>query len=111
MAYNVKKKKPKNKDVPIIIRVRTPQEGQLLGIVEQLLGERRMRVRCSDGFTRLCRIPGKIRRRIWVKEGGIVLIDPWTVQTNERGDILCLYSIQQENWLRGRGYLNKLDEL
>ena len=53
-----------------IIRVRMPRRGQVLGEVEQLLGDRRMSVKCTDGHTRLCRIPGKIRRRIWIKEDG-----------------------------------------
>lgn len=100
-----------NKNAPVIIRVRVPREGQLLGEVEQMLGERRMKVRCTDGYTRLCRIPGKIRRRIWVKEGNIVLIEPWSVQSNERGDILYLYNLQRENWLRKKGFLKDLDEL
>ncbi|MBU4406632.1 MAG: translation initiation factor IF-1A, partial [Candidatus Altiarchaeota archaeon] len=55
------------------MRVRTPREGQVLGEVEQLLGDRRMMVRCADKHARVCRIPGKIRRRIWIKEGDIVL--------------------------------------
>ncbi|ODS40753.1 translation initiation factor eIF-1A [Candidatus Altiarchaeales archaeon WOR_SM1_SCG] len=103
------KKKP-DKNAPIIIRVRIPREGQMLGEVEQMLGERRMRVRCTDKNTRMCRIPGKIRRRIWIKEGNIVLIEPWSVQSEEKGDILWLYNFQQENWLRDKGYLKNLDE-
>lgn len=99
-----------DKNAPIIIRVRVPREGQVLGEVEQMLGERRMMVRCTDKRTRMCRIPGKIRRRIWIKEGRIVLVEPWTVQSDKKGDILWLYPIQQENWLRDKGYLKDLDE-
>ena len=68
-----------------IIRVRTPRRGQTLGEVEQMLGNRRMLVRCTDSHTRLCRIPGKIRKRIWIKDGSIVLVEPWEVQETERG--------------------------
>ncbi|VVB51474.1 Translation initiation factor 1A [uncultured archaeon] len=95
---------------PQIIRVRLPRKGQMLGEVEQLLGDRRMRVKCTDGLIRLCRIPGKIRRRIWIKEGNIVLIEPWEVQAHERGDILMRYTPQQANWLRDRGYTKGIDE-
>ena len=42
-----------------ITRVRLPRRGQILGEVEQLLGDRRMLVKCTDGHSRLCRIPGK----------------------------------------------------
>jgi translation initiation factor 1A len=94
-----------------IIRVRLPRKGQLLGEVEQLLGDRRMSIRCTDGHTRLCRIPGKIRKRIWIKEGNIVLVEPWEVQTKERGDILWRYTNQQADWLRRHGHLKALEEM
>ncbi|MCK4491210.1 MAG: translation initiation factor eIF-1A [Candidatus Altiarchaeales archaeon] len=87
------------------VRVRTPRAGQVLGEVEQLLGNRRMLVRCTDGHTRLCRIPGKMRRRIWIKEENIVLVEPWSVQTDKRGDILWRYRGGQARWLQDRGYL------
>ncbi|MCX6695494.1 MAG: translation initiation factor eIF-1A, partial [Candidatus Altiarchaeota archaeon] len=88
-----------------------PRRGQLLGEVEQLLGERRMSVRCTDGHTRLCRIPGKVRRRIWIKEGNIVLVEPWEVQTDERGDVLWCYTRQQGQWLYDRGFLKGIEDV
>ncbi len=75
-----------------------------------MLGNRRMLVRCTDGHTRLCRIPGKIRKRIWIKEGYIVLIDPWEIQSDEKGDILWRYNKGQVSWLKRKGFLKKLDE-
>ena len=94
-----------------IIRVKLPRKGQLLGEVDQLLGDRRMKIRCTDGYTRLCRIPGKMRRRVWLKEGNIVLLEPWEVQTKERGDILWRYSVQQADWLRKHGHLEGIEEI
>lgn len=88
-----------------IIRVRVPRGRQFLGEVEQLLGDRRMSVKCTDANIRLCRIPGKVRRRIWIKEGDIVLVEPWTVQSNEKGDVLWCYTRQQARWLESKGYL------
>lgn len=108
MAYQAHKRKTEGDEE--IVRVRIPRKGELLGEVEQLLGDRRMSVRCTDGHTRLCRIPGKIRRRIWIKEGNIVLVEPWTVQTNERGDILRRYTLQQADWLRSKAYLDDIED-
>ncbi|MDD5111058.1 MAG: translation initiation factor eIF-1A [Candidatus Altiarchaeota archaeon] len=88
-----------------IIRVRVPRGKQLLGEVEQLLGDRRMSVKATDGFTRICRIPGKVRRRIWIKEGDIVLLEPWTVEATKKGDVLWRYTPQQSGWLESKGYL------
>lgn len=102
-----KRKKPEEG----VIRVRTPRRGQVLGEVIQLQGDRRMLIKCVDGYTRLCRIPGKIRRRMWLKEGNIVLIEPWKeVQTKEKGDILWRYTYRQANWLGKNGYLKGLEE-
>ncbi|MBU4202036.1 MAG: translation initiation factor eIF-1A [Candidatus Altiarchaeales archaeon] len=112
MVYVKKRKRKKQEPTPeTAMRVRTPREGQVLGEVEQLLGDRRMMVRCADKHARVCRIPGKIRRRIWIKEGDIVLVEPWTVQTNEKGDILWRYSHHQANWLERKGFLEGIEEV
>ncbi len=100
----MRQKKP---DVQII-RVRVPRSGQLLGEVEQLLGNRRMKIKCTDNKTRLCRIPGKIRRRIWIKEGDIVLVEPWSVQGDKKGDVLWRYPQHHSDWLERKGYLRDL---
>ena len=110
MAQYQKAKTEVGADGQPIVRVRLPRKGQLLGEVLQLLGDRRMSIQCTDGFTRLCRIPGKIRKRVWIKEGNIVLLEPWEVQTKERGDVLWRYTYQQADWLRTHGYLEGLDE-
>jgi translation initiation factor 1A len=102
MAY----KKQNNQEGPI--RVKTPGKGQLLGIIEERLGNRRSKVRCSDGNIRTCRIPGRVRRRMWTREGDIVLIEPWSVQENERGDLIRTYPKPQIEWLEKKGYLDWL---
>jgi len=92
------------------IRVRIPEKGQILGIIQANLGGSRFSIKCIDGFTRICRIPGKFKKRVWVKVNGLVLITPWSVQSNERGDIIWTYSKAQEAWLDRKGYLKKFDE-
>lgn len=105
MSYR-KKKGSKGQEGPI--RVKTPGKGQLLGIIEERLGNRRSKVRCSDGEIRICRIPGRVRRRMWTREGDIVLLEPWSVQENERGDLLQTYSKPQISWLERKGFLDWL---
>ncbi len=92
------------------IRVRTPREDQreILGIIEQMLGASRVRVRCLDGKTRMGRIPGKLKRKIWVREGDVVIIVPWEVQSDEKCDIVWRYTKGQVEWLHKRGYLKDL---
>jgi translation initiation factor 1A len=82
-----------------------PAEGQLLGVVERMLGYDRLRVRCVDGHERLCRIRGKLKRKVWVKEGDVVLIEPWDFQATTRGDVLWRYTEAQVDWLKKNGFL------
>jgi translation initiation factor 1A len=92
-----------------IARTRIPQEGEILGIVIEMLGTGRMRVECDDGFIRLCRIPGKMRRRVWVRLGDLVLVKPWVVESDKKGDIIWRYTPTQANWLKKKGYIKKLE--
>ena len=83
-----------------------PGEGQILGVVTQMLGYDRLKVKCTDGNERLCRIRGKMKRRVWIKTADIVLVEPWGFQSEQRGDILWRYTGSQADSLRRRGYLN-----
>ncbi len=93
-----------------ISRVRLPKGRQTLGIVEQRLGASRMRVRCLDGKTRVCRIPGRLTRTLWVREGDTVIVEPWEFSGDDKGDIMLKYKPMQVNWLRDRGYLKNLED-
>src|SRR5436853_273827 len=44
----------------------TPGPGQMYGTVKNLLGYDRVLVECADGVTRVCRIRGKMKRRVWL---------------------------------------------
>ena len=94
-----------------IRRVRLPRGNQAIGIVQQRLGGSRMRMVCLDGKTRICRIPGRLKRRLWVREGDIMLIQPWEFSGDEKGDVIFKYRKSQIDWLKKKGYLKKLDKL
>ncbi|QDA32474.1 translation initiation factor eIF-1A [Thermococcus indicus] len=101
--------KKKNRQVQgdEVIRVPLPKEGQLFGVIEQALGSGWMDVRCSDGKIRRCRIPGKLKRRMWMRVGDVVIVQPWEVQTEERGDIVYRYTRTQVDWLLRRGKISQ----
>lgn len=88
-----------------ISRIRTPRELEVLGVVESMLGGDRLRVKCDDGNTRICRIPGRLRKKVWIRTGDLVLISPWGSQTNERGDVVFRYTATQANWLKRKGFV------
>jgi translation initiation factor 1A len=82
-----------------------PEGNDVLGIAEKMLGYDRILVNCQDGYQRLCRIRGKIKRRVWIRVGDVVLVSPWDFQSDKRGDILWRYKKNQVEWLRKNGYL------
>lgn len=86
-----------------IARLRLPKGNEVFGIVEKTLGSNHLKVRCKDGNVRTCRIPGKMRKRVWIREGDLVIVGPWKVQSDERGDIVHRYTRTQVRWLSKKG--------
>jgi translation initiation factor 1A len=93
-----------------IRRVKLPRGNQTLGILERRLGGSRMKVRCLDGKSRICRIPGRLKRSLWVREGDVLLIQPWELGGDEKGDVIFKYKPIQVEFLRRKGYLKGLEE-
>src|SRR3990167_6437729 len=87
--------------------VKLPKEGEILGVVIGTLGGGRLMVACKDGKERICRIPGKIRRNIWVRDNDIVIIVPWEIGGEKKGDIVWRYNKYQAEYLRSKGYISK----
>jgi len=86
-------------------KIQLPTANDVLGIAVRLLGFDRVMVKCQDGHERLCRIRGKLKRRVWIRMGDIVLVSPWDFQTDTRGDIFWRYRKNEASWLRSKGYL------
>jgi len=93
-----------------LLRVRLPQGQEVLGIVQQRLGASRMRVLCLDGKERICRIPGRLRRELWVRENDVVIVEPWELGGDDKGDIVFKYRGKAEvDYLKKKGYLKNLE--
>ena len=101
------KKKYKKKGVQEeqkIIRVRLPRGEEVMGIIEQRVGGNKMMVQCLDGKTRNCRVPGRLRRKLWLRPDDIVIVELWELN-KDRGDIIFKYRPTQIAWLKKKGYL------
>jgi translation initiation factor 1A len=90
------------------IRVRTPRQNEVIGIVEQRVGANRMVIRCLDEKERNCRIPGSLRRRLWIRPGDTVIVKPWEFEGDKRGDILFKYTPAAVDWLKRKGFLKEI---
>jgi translation initiation factor 1A len=93
-----------------IRRVMLPRGNQVLGLLEQRLGGSRTMIRCLDGKRRVCRIPGRLKRKLWVREGDVVLVEPWEHGGDEKGDIIFKYKSSQVQVLKNKGLLSNLSE-
>lgn len=94
-----------------ISRIKLPRGREIFGIVEQRVGGSRMFVKCFDGKRRNCRIPGSLKRSLWVREGDVVIVEPWEYGGDEKGDIVFKYTNTQVNYLKKNGHLTGLSEL
>jgi len=82
-----------------------PESTDVFGVALKLLGNDRVLVRCQDGYERVCRIRGKMKRRVWIRVGDVVLVSPWDFQFKTRGDIIWRYTKGQVEYLRRQGLL------
>lgn len=93
----------------IIARTRLPRGREVLGICEQRVGGSRMKVRCMDGKNRICRIPGRLKRKLWVREGDVLLVEPWELSADDKGDVIFKYRPLQVEHLKKKGLLKMLE--
>jgi len=103
------KKTEENQEEQKIVRAKLPRGREVIGIIDQRLGGNKMMVDCVDGKSRNCRVPGRLRRRLWLRPNDVVIIEPWELDDN-KGDVLFKYRINQIEWLKRNGYLKTKKE-
>ena len=92
------KKKP-NQLKPTIRRARLPKRGEQLAVVREMSGGSRMVALCEDGLTRMIRIGGKLKKRMWCRRDDLIIIQPWVVQSDKKADLVYRYLPAQRNWM------------
>ena len=70
------------------------EDSQEYAQVTKLLGGSRIEALCYDGVTRLCGIRGKMRKRVWINQGDIVLISLRDFQDG-KGDVIHKYNADE----------------
>ncbi|MEI8364302.1 MAG: translation initiation factor eIF-1A [archaeon] len=89
------------------LRVPNTQILEMFGKVIQLMGVNNIQIICEDGKERICRIPGKMFKHIWLKPGDIVIIKLWDFQPT-KGDVVWRYIGFQITQLEKRGLMTEL---
>jgi len=90
-------------------RVRRLREGQVIGKITQRYGGNRMEIRGTDGKLRNCRVPGRYKRRLWLRPGDIVIIEPWK-DDDSKGDVVYKFYPNEINQLRKSGIMDSLKD-
>ncbi len=110
----------RNQDKPVYKRPRIPnsRNGEIMGVVTEIFGGGRMRVVADDGEEYMGIIRGKLKKRMWVRRGDLVLIVPWEFESDRKGKlpkshIIWRYTRTQTTWLKNHNVIKKefLDEL
>lgn len=67
------------------------EHGQEYAQVLKLLGNGRLEAQCFDGVKRLCHIRGKLRKKVWINQGDIILIGLRDYQ-DSKADVIQKYN-------------------
>jgi translation initiation factor 1A len=67
-----------------------------------MLGNGRLEAQCIDGVKRLCHIRGKMRKKVWVAQGDIVLIGLRDYQDG-KADVIQKYMPDEARNLKAYG--------
>ena len=100
-------KKKQSTSLPIIKKVKLPQRGEQFAVVIEMSGGSRMRALCEDGKTRMIRIGGKLKRRMWTRINDLIIIKPWPVQGDIKADLVYRYLPAQRSWILKRDILTE----
>ncbi|KAK5143380.1 Translation initiation factor 1A [Rachicladosporium monterosium] len=80
------------------------EEGQEYAQVLKMLGNGRLEALCFDGSKRLGHIRGKLRKKVWINQGDIILLSLRDYQ-DEKGDVILKYSADEARSLKAYGEL------
>lgn len=93
----------------MVSRARMPYGKELIGMVKERLGGNRMHVHTTDGKVRNCRVPGRYKRRLWLRPKDIVIIVPW-IDDDSKGDIIYKYPPAGISQLKKKGVLDSIKD-
>jgi len=80
------------------------EEGQEYAQVTKMLGNGRLEAMCFDGTKRLCHIRGKLRKKVWINGGDIILLGLRDYQ-DTKADVILKYTSDEARNLKAYGEL------
>lgn len=80
------------------------EDGQEYAQVIKMLGNGRLEAMCVDGVKRLCHIRGKLRKKVWINNGDIILLGLRDYQ-DTKADVILKYTPDEARNLKSYGEL------
>eukprot|EP00823_Brevimastigomonas_motovehiculus_P005663 TRINITY_DN4209_c0_g1_i1.p1 TRINITY_DN4209_c0_g1~~TRINITY_DN4209_c0_g1_i1.p1 ORF type:complete len:142 (+),score=29.63 TRINITY_DN4209_c0_g1_i1:61-486(+) len=80
------------------------EDGQEYAQVVRMLGNGKLEAKCFDGKTRLCHIRGKMKKKVWVNQGDIILLSLRDFQDGQ-ADVIMKYTADEARTLKSKGQL------
>eukprot|EP00667_Euglena_gracilis_P025786 EG_transcript_30495 len=96
------RKRGTNKNDPVKRELVLKEEGQEYAQCTKMLGNGRIEVVCFDGVKRLATIRGKMRKKVWVNVGDIVLLGLRDFQ-DSKADVILKYMADEARQLQKQG--------
>jgi len=75
------------------------EDGQEYAQVIKMLGNGRLQAYCFDGVMRMCHIRGKLRKKIWINTGDVILIGLRDYQ-DKKADVILKYNADEARNLK-----------
>ncbi len=78
-------------------KIRLPKTGEQFAVVIEMSGGSRMKALCADNKTRMIRIGGKLKKRMWCRENDLIIVRPWVIQSDQKADLVYRYLPTERN--------------
>ncbi|GME72385.1 unnamed protein product [[Candida] boidinii] len=79
-------------------------EGQEYAQITKMLGNGRVEASCFDGIKRIAHIRGKLRKKVWMSQGDIILVSLRDFQDNQC-DVVHKFNSDEARTLKSTGEL------
>ena len=91
------------------MRVKLPYKpkGEMFAVVMDISGGSRMKAFCEDGLTRMVRIGGKLKKKMWCRVNDIIIIKLWAIQSDKKSDLVYRYRPVEREVLKRKGLVPK----
>ena len=80
------------------IRLARNRNNEIYAIADEMLGASHIKVLCADGKLRIGRILGKLKGKVWIRTGDVVIIRPWSFQ-DDKADVIWRYTKTESSYL------------